>query len=62
MRGEHGKEKRVGPAKMEKAVIWLGDRGTAKWGRGEIRERNEEERRQDRLGGGVLAGRSEGQG
>jgi len=53
MRGEHGKEKRVGPAKMEKAVIWLGDRGTAKWGRGEIRERNEEERRQDRLGGGV---------
>ena len=34
MRGEHGKEKRVGPAKMEKAVIWLGDRGTAKWGRG----------------------------
>lgn len=55
MRGEHGKEKRVSAAKMEKAVIWVGDRGTFKWGSGEIRERNEEERRQDRIGGGVVS-------
>ena len=55
MRGEHGKEKSVSPAKMEKAVSWVGDRGTFKWDSGEIRERNEEERRQDRIGGGVVS-------
>lgn len=42
MRGGHGKEKRVSSAKMEKAVIWVGNRGKAKWVRGEIRERKEE--------------------
>ena len=36
MRGEHGEEKRVSPQKVEKAVIWVGKGGKAKWGRGEI--------------------------
>lgn len=57
MRGDHGKEKRVSPAKMEKAVIWVGNRGKAKWGRGEIRERNEEgEKTGQDWGGGVVSG------
>lgn len=45
MRGEHGEEKRVSPQKMKKAVIRWGKGGKAKWGTGEISERNGEEER-----------------